>query len=79
MIEPGKRSSLLERVSAGVKAVAIMALVGTIALAALASHRGEAPLSEHNAVSSTTATPAMSVPAYLGKAGGAATETRSAE
>jgi len=41
MTESRNTSSMLGRLSAAVKAVALIAILGTIALAALASHRGE--------------------------------------
>lgn len=80
MIEPRKRSSTLARVFAGVKAVALVAILGTIALAAVASHRGYVPLLEYR--TSPITVPAAErteapgpVSPYLRKAADTAAET----
>jgi hypothetical protein len=65
MTESRNRSSMLSRLSAGVKAVALIAILGTIALAALASHRGGV-----DGVASSTMVTA-SAPANAGSAPGA--------
>jgi len=78
MTESRNRDSALGRLSAGVKAVALIALLGTIALAAVASHRAEVNGVAPNAMLGTSAPDNTSVPRdianYLGQAANAAAE-----
>lgn len=76
MTEARPKSCLLRRVVAVVKAVGLVAIFGTIALAAVASHRGEVPLLEPGNVriAPQTSATAGAVSAYLQKAAEAAAE-----
>jgi hypothetical protein len=84
MTESHKRYSVLGRLSAGVKAVALIAVLGTIALAAVASHRVEVNGLAPNAMRTTSAPDNTSASAprdiadYLGQAANAAAELPSA-
>jgi hypothetical protein len=72
------RYSVLGRLSAGVKAVALIALLGTIALAAVASHRADVNGPAPTATLTTSAPDNTGAPRdfadYLGQAANAAAE-----
>ena len=79
MTESRNGFSLLGRLSAGVKSVALIAILGTIALAAVASHReevdGPAPSASLAASAPATAANApRDIVDYLGQAANAAAE-----
>ena len=78
MTKSHNRYSVLGRLSAGVKAVALIAMLGTIALAAVASHRAEVNGPAPNATLTTSAPDNTNVPRdiadYLGQAANAAAE-----
>jgi hypothetical protein len=79
MTESRNTSSMLGRFSAGVKAVALIAILGTIALAALASHRGEIDgVASSTMVTASAPAKARSAPSavvdYLRQAADAAAE-----
>jgi hypothetical protein len=79
MTELRNRDSMLGRLSAGVKAVALIAILGTIALAAVASRRAEVDGTAPSAL--TTASAPANAPVaprdlgdWLGQAANAAAE-----
>jgi hypothetical protein len=76
MTQDRPKASLLGRLVASVKVVGLVAIFGTIALAAVASHRSEVPLLEPRTVAIAPHMPGMHgvVSAYLQKAAEAAAE-----